>query len=148
MLTPVIGNNVCRERIEKETGKRVRKKRTGSTSFLFRVTHLIRVEYVPHEMSRKLKLLEFLGNVPGENARNNSRGIKSLPLLCAPLAYDTITRRNSDIARSLFVTFYQIFEQMRRKFKEDTRNTCMLQSYVNLKTDFIIKFQESWTGMK
>lgn len=47
MLTPVIGNNVCRERIEKEKGKRVRKKRMDSTSFLLRVTHLICVEYVP-----------------------------------------------------------------------------------------------------
>lgn len=47
MLTPVIGNNVCRERIEKEKGNRVRKKRMDSTSFLLRLTHLICVEYVP-----------------------------------------------------------------------------------------------------
>jgi len=59
---------------EGEKEKRVRKKGTDSTSFLLRVTHLIRVEYVPCEMSRKLKLqLEFSGNVTGKRAKQLPR---------------------------------------------------------------------------
>lgn len=71
MLTLVIGNNVCRERIEKERKKRGYAKRERvQRVFLLRVTHLIRVEYVPCEMSRKLKLwLEFSGNVTGKRKR-------------------------------------------------------------------------------
>lgn len=68
MLTPVIGNNVCRERIEKEKGTRVRKKRMDSTSFLLRVTHLICVEYVPRAKypENSNSAWSFRGNVTGK----------------------------------------------------------------------------------
>lgn len=75
ILTPVIGNNVCRERIGKETGKEGWEKgewvQRGLLFFLLReLTHLIRAEYVPRKMSGKLKLhAEFSGNVTSGGKR-------------------------------------------------------------------------------
>lgn len=131
ILTPVIGNNVCRERVGKETGKegwekgeRVQRGRRGFFSNS-EVTHLIRVEYVPRKMSGKLKLHAEFSRLTlhrEENARNNCHGIKSQPLLRAHLPCNTITCKI--VAKSTsWTTYAWSISQLLADMKKEKQRT-------------------------
>lgn len=72
MLTPVIGNNVCRERAEKEKEKRARgrgEEEDGFNELFFTPGDPFNLRRIraPWKVSGKLKLrMEFSGNVIGE----------------------------------------------------------------------------------
>lgn len=135
MLTPVIGNNVCRERIEKEKERRARRKRMDSTSFFTPGDpfNLRRIR-APCKVSRKLKLrMEFSGNVTGE-----TREITLAELnFCRHYAHTLHTMQSHinfcDCHMSrVFSCFIESWRRWRKK------RLLMMQSHISLETNFII----------